>query len=939
MKHLFDIICSSLGLLFLLPLIAIVAILVKIDSSGTVFFIQRRMGRNFRPFNLYKFRTMAMDSQKQGLSFTTGVDPGITKIGNFLRKTKLDDLPLLFNVLKGDMSIVGPRPEVEKYVNLYKEDYKDILSIRPGIFYISLLNYNNGESILKDNSEEYYANVLIKEEIELSKVYLRKSSIKFDLQLIFLTIFGLVQQTSLVKRMAGLAFSYRKLVIISTHLVVFVTSCYLAFFVRFEGSVPASQIDLFFRYLPLLVIFRVIFLYIFSLDKGMWRYVNSKDVLNIVLSTSIGSLSFFITVRYFFGESSYPRSIFVMDWTFNIFLLSQIRMTRLILRNVKSRLKAHASKRVIIVGAGDGAEMLLRNIEQNHLYLYDVIGLVDDNPYTKGLKIRNVPVLGSRDNLKAIIQEKEIEELVIAIPSLSQSKFNEIVKDIRQCGLPVKSVPCLWDIMNGHNSINEVKIIDEHDILFRAPVSGNIEELGVHLKGKVVMITGAGGSIGSELSRQVRLCKPEKIILFEKHEESLYRIDKELSFLVVNEKDSDEGRGFIVPIIGDILDEDSINQVMEEFKPQIIFHTAAYKHVPLMESNPCQAFKTNVLGTKLMAQKASEFGVERFVLISTDKAVNPVNVMGMTKMMAETIVNYYSTNGKIEARNGSSLTEYVTVRFGNVLGSSGSVVPLFSEQIKNGGPVTVTHPDMIRYFMTIPEAVNLVVQASGLGNGGELFVLDMGKQVKIVDLAKRMIYLYGYKPNIDIDIKYTGLRAGEKLYEDLFNSHEKITNTTIQKIKMVTSTRSYNNIVLNALDLNRSSNNHKKITNKLDLIKMYNNLIQCKRKSVRFHVNSRYSFFLKSKKEANTGKLKDISLEGFSSRLPLNLNIGEKMDFHLYVPINGNEIKAEISVIAEVTWSTNGGSSYRYGFKFVTVDDEQLDILENYVKQLSVSCA
>ncbi|MCP4265142.1 MAG: polysaccharide biosynthesis protein [Candidatus Brocadiaceae bacterium] len=832
MKRLFDIICSFIGLLTLHPLIAIVAILVKFDSPGTIFCVQRRMGRYFKPFNLYKFGTIAKDAQKQRFNISTDRDSRITKIGKFLEKTKLNNLPLLYNVLKGDMSFVGPKPEIEEYVNLYKGDFKDILSIRPGVFNMTLQNFNDKKTILKDNSEDYYVNVLLAEEIERSKEYLRKISIIFDLHLIFTTITKFIQQTSLIREIAEFTFEYRRGLVISTYLAVFVASCYIGFFVRFEGGIPATQINLFIRYLPILVTLRIIFLYLFSLDKGMWKYVNARDVINIVMATSIGSILFFLTVRFHFGEALYPMSVFVMDWTFNIFLLSYIRMTKPLLRKLKFSIKANSDKRVIIIGAGDGAEMLIRNIEQDHLYAYDAIGIVDDNTYMKDLKIRNIPVLGTREELKSIVQDKKIDELIIAIPSLSRTEFKELLKDIRQCGLPVKSLPSLWNIMNGRGSINEIKVVNEHDILFRSPISSNIDDSGFHLNGKVIMITGAGGSIGSELSRQVRLCMPKRIILFEKHEESLYMIDKELSSLVLNEIDCDARPGLIVPVIGDILDEGRINEIMEEYHPQIVFHAAAYKHVPLMESNPCQAFKTNVLGTKMIAQKASEFGVERFVLISTDKAVNPVNVMGMTKMMAETVVSYYSTNGMKKTRNGSMRTKYVTVRFGNVLGSSGSVVPLFREQIKNGGPVTVTHPDMVRYFMTIPEAVNLVMQASGLGKGGELFVLDMGKPVKIVDLAKRMISLYGFKPNIDIDIKYMGLRAGEKLYEDLFNSHERIKNTTNQKINIATSTRSYDHIALNALDLNESSNNHKKIASKIDLTELYNKLIQSERKTM-----------------------------------------------------------------------------------------------------------
>ncbi len=463
MKRLFDIICSLLGILIFLPLIVIIAIFVKIDSSGTVLFIQSRVGRNLRPFNLYKFRTMVMNAHKQGLSFTASGDPRITKIGKVLRKTKLDELPQLFNVLKGDMSIVGPRPLVGKYVNDYRNDFTDILQMRPGITDISSLTHIDEEADLKDksNPEEYYVNVILKEKIKLAKEYKKRSSIIFDLKLILFTLIRLVYQLLLNEKMVNFTLAYRRLVIISTHLIVFVTSCYLAFFIRFEGGIPATQINIFIKYLPVLVLFRIILLYIFSLDKGMWRYANTKDILNIVMATSISSILFFLSVRYCFGEVSYSKSILVMDWHFNIFLLSQLRMVKLILRKINTRLKAYADKRVIIVGAGEGAEMLLRNIERNHLYPYNVIGLVDDNPYMKGIKIRNVPVLGSREKLRLIIQNKKIDEIIIAIPSLSKSKFNEIVKGIKQYGLPVKSLICLWSVTNGSGSFNEIREVGE----------------------------------------------------------------------------------------------------------------------------------------------------------------------------------------------------------------------------------------------------------------------------------------------------------------------------------------------------------------------------------------------------------------------------------------------------------------------------------------------
>jgi FlaA1/EpsC-like NDP-sugar epimerase len=346
----------------------------------------------------------------------------------------------------------------------------------------------------------------------------------------------------------------------------------------------------------------------------------------------------------------------------------------------------------------------------------------------------------------------------------------KILEDLRQYGLPIKTMPSLWSILSGRSPMTALKAIEPEDILFRAPALNGSTGLTELLQGKRVMVTGAGGSIGSELCKQIAAFSPEQLILYECHEENLYRIEKCL------QSSDTPPLTLITPIIGDILDGHRVHGVMEEYRPHIIFHAAAYKHVPMIESNPQESFRTNVIGTRTIAEKALEFDVERFVLISTDKAVNPISVMGMTKKIAEEIIQYFAQSGR------DRRTKFITVRFGNVLESSGSVVPLFKEQISKGGPVTVTHPEMTRYLMTISEAVRLVLQAAALGSGGETFVLDMGKAVKILDLAKRMISLYRYKPGIDIDIAFTGLRPGEKMDEELFNDYEKVENTSHPQI-------------------------------------------------------------------------------------------------------------------------------------------------------------
>jgi len=769
-KRIFDIFFSAIGLILLAPLFIGVALLSKLSSTGPVFFVQRRMGRNFRLFDLYKFRSMVDDAPSSGILVTVAEDPRITGIGRVLRKTKIDELPQLWNVLKGDMSLVGPRPEVEKYVELYRSDYEEILRVSPGITDLASLTFKDEEKVLKEKTdpEEFYIHVLLPEKIKMAKEYVRKASVLHDFKLILLTVLKLIYPHDAVATLIETFTPYRRPMVIGAQILIFALSSYLAFLIRFDADIPVSELRVFLKYLPVLLIIRVLMLFAFSLGQGLWRYVSTKDLVNIILATSLGSLLFVFIIKVFFDNASYPRSVYVVDWFLNIFLLSSIRLFRR-LHDKRSGRKVF-KKRVIIIGAGDGAEMLLRDVDYSPYYPYEVIGLIDESSAMKGLRIRNFPILGSRSDLPDIVEKERPDEFIIAIPSASRPEFTKILEELRQYGLPIKTMPSLWSILSGRGSLNSLRAIEPEDILFRAPALNGSIDLRELIEGKRVLVTGAGGSIGSELSRQIAGFNPEGLILYERHEENLYNIEKSLRSPSLSSR--------ITPVIGDILDEKRMNEVMGKYHPQIIFHAAAYKHVPMMEHNPYEAVRTNVYGTRIVAEKAIEFGAERFVLISTDKAVNPVNVMGMTKKIAEEIVIYLASG---PASNG---TQFMTVRFGNVLESSGSVVPLFKDQINRGGPVTVTHPEMTRFFMTISEAVRLVLQAAAIGKGGEVFVLDMGKSVKILDLARRMISLYGYKPGVDIEIIFSGLRPGEKLNEELFNSYEKVKETSHDKINM-----------------------------------------------------------------------------------------------------------------------------------------------------------
>lgn len=775
-KRFFDFTLALLGLAFLFPLFLAIAILIKFEGRGPVFFQQKRVGRNFRTFYLYKFRSMVHGAPANGPLITVGGDPRVTRVGRILRKFKLDELPQLINVLKGDMSLVGPRPEVRKYVRKFRKDYRTVLSVRPGITDIASLTFRDEESVLKgkEDPEDYYVNYVLPEKIKLAKEYVNKASLRQDISLIVLTILKIAYPAGLIERSIESLSFFRRAIVILIELAVFVFANYFAFLIRFDGAIPAMEFDLFASYLPVYVAIRLVFLFAFSIDKGLWRYVSATDMFNIGNSLAVGSALFFLAVHYIFGATAYPKSIFVLDWFLNMFFLVGLRFAKKFHDKLVS-VEDITRKRAIIVGAGDAAELLIRDISNSQYYPYKILGLVDDNPRKKGLVIRGLSVLGTRDDLPELIKTNEPDELILAIPSLSDNKLGMMVEQLRSYGIPVKVMPSLYDMLV-NKTTDESSVFNTEDLLFREPVSAADEAaIGAFLRGRRVMVTGAGGSIGSELAKQIARFMPKKLILFDQHEASIYAVDMQMT--------NAGFEGIIVPVIGDVADRARVCEIMEKYNPEIIYHAAAYKHVPLMEQNSYEAFKTNVIGTRTVAAAAGRHGAERFILISTDKAVNPVNVMGNSKKMAEKIVMTLS-------RSGCYATKYMVVRFGNVLGSSGSVVPLFTEQIKRGGPVTVTHPDIIRFFMTIPEAVRLVLYASMMGKGSDVYVLDMGKPVKILDMAKKMISLHGYKPGMDIEIKFTGLRPGEKLYEELYNVGETILKTSHPKITMANSTQS-----------------------------------------------------------------------------------------------------------------------------------------------------
>ncbi len=539
----------------------------------------------------------------------------------------------------------------------------------------------------------------------------------------------------------------------------------VAFSIRFDGQVPAREWASHRAMLPWLIGLRLAAFLAFGQFRGLWRYASIYDLRNIVAAVLSSSAAFFVLQRWVFARPGYPRSIMIIDSLVLIGLLGGMRMARRVYHEMR---RSPSGRRVLVVGAGNAGEMIVRDMLHNEDYNYKPVGFVDDDPGKQGEQIHGVRVLGTRADLARVIERARPEDVLIAMPTAPPKVIREVVHELQPFKVNIVTLPKLSEIVSGRVVVSQIRKLAIEDLLARTPVGLDPAPLRQLLSGRRVMVTGAGGSIGSELCRQIAGFEPESLLLFERYENSLFAITNELQ---------DRWPGLDArPLVGDIGDAGRLAGVFSDWKPQIVFHAAAHKHVPLMELSPCEAVKNNVLGTQQLVEAAAASGVERFILISTDKAVNPTSAMGVSKRVAEMIV---------QARNESSGAVFAAVRFGNVLGSNGSVVPRFLEQIQAGGPVTVTHPEMRRFFMLIPEAVQLVMHAAALAKGGEVFVLDMGEQIRMLDMARTLIRLAGYVPDVDIPITITGLRPGEKLYEELVGAGESVEPSGTEKINRI----------------------------------------------------------------------------------------------------------------------------------------------------------
>ncbi len=547
---------------------------------------------------------------------------------------------------------------------------------------------------------------------------------------------------------------------------------YASFWLRFNGLIPEQYKETLHYFMLLALFLKLTFLILFNLYDISWRFVSLEELFKLFGALSLGSLAlgmslFLLRTSMPFKASPFPRSVLLVDFIFSIILIGSLRISkRVLLEGLKSSLKLKKDKvKILVVGAGRAGEQIIREMLRNKNSDYLPVGFIDDDPAKQRIKIHGIKVLGKRENIQEVVKYNEINEVLIALPSAHSKDIREIVRIIRESKTvgKIKILPSAADLIDGKVTLSDIHEIELGDLLGRSPVKIDFKAIKDFIQDKKVLITGAGGSIGSELAKSIIQFNPKTLIILD--------IDETELFYLVNELRPSKAE--VIPLIADIKDEIKMEYVFNKLSPQIVLHSAAYKHVPILEFYPEEAVKTNIFGTKVLAEFALKYNVEKLIFISTDKAINPTSIMGATKRTGEELLKILNLNNK---------TKFISVRFGNVLGSRGSAIPLFKEQIKRGGPVTVTHPEMKRYFMITSEAVLLVLEASAIGRGGEIFVLDMGSPVKIIDLAKEMIRLSGYEPDKDIPIVFTQIRAGEKLSEEIFSAEEGVEATEYKKI-------------------------------------------------------------------------------------------------------------------------------------------------------------
>ncbi len=564
---------------------------------------------------------------------------------------------------------------------------------------------------------------------------------------------------------------YRRAIVLGLHILLAAAAFSLAFMLRFDfGPMPERIVMIWFASLPVAILFKIIALHYFGATTGLWRYVGMSDLVSILKACTASTVCFVLAVVIFYGHG-FPRSVYVIDYVLTLVAFGGVRFAiRLGRESLRPAIRRSSGKRTLIIGAGDAGDIALRSLMKDYMGVYQVVGFLDDDPRKRHMQIHGVPILGAISDAAKFVREFEITEVLIAISAAGRPFIRSIVESCAGHNVNFRIMPAIRDLMTGRFEVEKIRKVQLEDLLGRDPIQLDKNVVRQDLAGKRVLVTGAGGSIGSELSRQIAGFGPEHLVLLDVAETPLFEIHRELS-----ERYPDL---HISAVLADVKHINEVEDVFAVHRPERVYHAAAYKHVPMMQAHPVHAVRNNIIGTHNVAATAAAHGTERFVMISTDKAVRPSSVMGATKRLCELVV----------AHMNHGTTRFASVRFGNVLGSNGSVIPIFEKQIAAGGPVRVTHPEMTRYFMTIPEAVELVLQAGTMASGNDVFVLEMGTPVKIMDLARNMIELSGMVAGQDIQIETTGLRPGEKLHEELVSYGESLDPTGIPKVNRLRST-------------------------------------------------------------------------------------------------------------------------------------------------------
>jgi FlaA1/EpsC-like NDP-sugar epimerase/lipopolysaccharide/colanic/teichoic acid biosynthesis glycosyltransferase len=765
-KRLIDISVSLTALIVLAPLFAIIAIAIKLESRGPVLFRQERMGRGMRRFRVFKFRTMAhAPGSARGPVVTVQGDRRITRVGAFLRKSKLDEFPQFVNVLLGQMSLVGPRPEVPEYVELFAKDYEIILGVRPGLTDPASFKYRHEGAILaaSANPEREYLERILPDKIRLAKTYVAESCLSLDLALILKTLLEAVgMEAAPVGRSVV---KHRRPIVMTIHLILVILAYYLAWQLRFDGRIPPREMQLFWQFLPWLLFIRAIFFAVFRLYQGLWRYTSLWDGASIVAAVLLSVAPFVLVVRVFHHEAAHPRSVFVIDAGLLIALMIGVRLIRRVYHELE---EGRPGVKVLVFGAADTGEMMIRELKKSERYR--VIGLLDDDPDKRGRRIHGVPVLGGRHQLPGILARQKPAEVLVALGQANPAVLQDLVRLVEPFSVKLTMLPTVVQSLEPHVELSQVRSVRLEDLLSRPVISTKPGALATLIAGRRVLVTGAGGSLGSELARQIALLRPRSLVLLDRNESRLHAIGLELERGVHQTATS--------AIMGDVTDAAWVNGIMQGFRPEIVFHLATHKHVRLMEANPCEAVKNNVGGTRVLGEAAERHGVDRFILISSDKAVHPTGVMSATKRVAELVIQSIASGSR---------TSFTTVRLGNVLGRHGSVIHRFMDQIRAGGPVTVTHPEMRRYFMLVPDAAHLVLLAATELENGATYVLPVGEQVKLADMARNLIRLSGFVPDQEVRIEFIGLRPAEILHEEMVATDEDVFPSAVDRMLRVRS--------------------------------------------------------------------------------------------------------------------------------------------------------